>query len=186
MPTDNRGGGAMLFYATRDGQARRIAEHISHRLAERGIAATPQELMVSPVSAAVLGQGSAIILIAAVRYGRHSAGSRVFPRVLRIAAIAAAAGAGLGQSHCAQAGEDDRRRQYLSAQIHCPPSPDAGCGRGFRRPARLSALRLARSPNYPLHHAADQGPDRPRHLRGIHVMAGGRRLRRAHCRPAAV
>lgn len=73
MSTDDRRRAAMLYYATRDGQSRRIAEYISHRLAESGIAATPQDLAVAPVSATELEQASAIVLVAAVRYGHHLA-----------------------------------------------------------------------------------------------------------------
>jgi menaquinone-dependent protoporphyrinogen oxidase len=71
MSTDNRRRAAMLFYATRDGQSRRIAEHISRRLAEGGIDATPQDLAVTPVSGTELAQAPAIVLVAAVRYGHH-------------------------------------------------------------------------------------------------------------------
>ena len=71
MSTENRRRAAMLYYATRDGQSRRIAEYISRRLAESGIAATPQDLAVTPVSATELAQAPAIVLVGAVRYGRH-------------------------------------------------------------------------------------------------------------------
>jgi len=70
MSTDSRRV-ATLYYATRDGQSRRIAEHISRRLAERGIIATPQDLAVTPTSPAGLAQASVVVLVAAVRYGRH-------------------------------------------------------------------------------------------------------------------
>ena len=69
MSTDSRHRVATIYYATRDGQSRRIAEHVSRRLAERGIVATPQDLAVT--SAAGLTQASLVVLVAAVRYGRH-------------------------------------------------------------------------------------------------------------------
>ena len=69
MSTDSHHRVATLYYATRDGQSRRIAEHISRRLAESGIVATPQDLAVT--SAAGLAQASLVVLVAAVRYGRH-------------------------------------------------------------------------------------------------------------------
>ncbi len=71
MSTDSRRRAAKLYYATRDGQSRHIAEHISRRLAASGIVATPQNLAAAPVSAAELAQASVVVLVAAVRYGRH-------------------------------------------------------------------------------------------------------------------
>jgi menaquinone-dependent protoporphyrinogen oxidase len=64
-------GATQLFYATRDGQARRIAARIADRLAERGIRATPQDLAVVTPAPAELAKASLIVLVAAVRYGRH-------------------------------------------------------------------------------------------------------------------
>jgi menaquinone-dependent protoporphyrinogen oxidase len=64
-------GATQLFYATRDGQARRIAARIADRLAERGIPATPQDLAVVTPAPAELAKASLIVLVAAVRYGRH-------------------------------------------------------------------------------------------------------------------
>lgn len=61
----------MLYYATRDGQSRRIAEHISRRLAESGLVTMPQDLALTSVLAADLAQASIVVLVAAVRYGRH-------------------------------------------------------------------------------------------------------------------
>lgn len=78
MSTENRRRAAMLYYATRDGQSRRIAEYISRRLAESGIAATPHNLAVAPVSVTELAQASAIVLVAAVRYGHHLAEAERF------------------------------------------------------------------------------------------------------------
>ena len=59
-----------LYYATHDGHARRIAEHISRRLAEAGIAAAPQDAAVPP-NAADFAAAAAVVLVAAVRYGQH-------------------------------------------------------------------------------------------------------------------
>lgn len=60
-----------LFYASRDGQSRRIAERIAARLAERGIVAQPHDLGAgSPVSDA-LAQARLVVVVAAVRYGKH-------------------------------------------------------------------------------------------------------------------
>src|ERR1039458_9470743 len=71
MSTTNRRRGAALYYATRDGQSRRIAEHIFRRLAESETLTPPQDLAVTPPAAADLAAASVIVLVAAVRYGRH-------------------------------------------------------------------------------------------------------------------
>lgn len=62
----------MLFYfASRDGQSRRIADHISAKLAEAGIDAKPQDLAAAEPQAADLAQARLLLVIAAVRYGKH-------------------------------------------------------------------------------------------------------------------
>jgi menaquinone-dependent protoporphyrinogen oxidase len=66
-----------LYYATRDGQARRIAERIAARLAERGIDASPHDLATSPPPA-LAGDAAPIVVVAAVRYGRHLAAAARF------------------------------------------------------------------------------------------------------------
>jgi menaquinone-dependent protoporphyrinogen oxidase len=60
-----------LFYATRDGQARRIAERISRRLAEFAVAADLQNLAESEPEPLTLQGKTPVVLVAAVRYGRH-------------------------------------------------------------------------------------------------------------------
>jgi menaquinone-dependent protoporphyrinogen oxidase len=71
MPASNGSEPAALFYATHDGQARRIAEHISRRLADNGMPCLPQDLAVTQPAAADLAAVPAIVLVAAVRYGKH-------------------------------------------------------------------------------------------------------------------
>src|SRR5690348_4572822 len=61
----------LLYYATRDGQSRRIAERIADRLRERGIAASPENLATSVPAPAQLGAAPLLVLIAAIRYGKH-------------------------------------------------------------------------------------------------------------------
>jgi menaquinone-dependent protoporphyrinogen oxidase len=61
----------LLFYATRDGQARRIATHMAARLADRGIVATPHDLAATLPSAEQLASTPLVVVVAAVRYGRH-------------------------------------------------------------------------------------------------------------------
>jgi menaquinone-dependent protoporphyrinogen oxidase len=58
-----------LYYATRDGQSRRIAEHISRSMAAAGVFAAPQN--VANMRPADLAAAPVIVLVAAVRYGRH-------------------------------------------------------------------------------------------------------------------
>jgi menaquinone-dependent protoporphyrinogen oxidase len=60
-----------LFYATRDGQARLIADRISERLGEQGISAAPRDLSHSPASAELPDAARLAVVVAAVRYGRH-------------------------------------------------------------------------------------------------------------------
>jgi menaquinone-dependent protoporphyrinogen oxidase len=60
-----------LYYATRDGQSRRIATHVSQRLQDRGIDAPPRDLAGTPLQMADLAGSDAIVLIASVRYGHH-------------------------------------------------------------------------------------------------------------------
>ena len=71
MSTTNRRRGAALYYATRDGQSRRIAEHIFGRLAESETRSPPKDLALTPPAAADLAAASVIVLVAAVRYGKH-------------------------------------------------------------------------------------------------------------------
>jgi menaquinone-dependent protoporphyrinogen oxidase len=71
MPTINRPRGVALYYATRDGQSRRIAEHIFGRLAESETFASLQGLAMTPPAPADLAAASVIVLVAAVRYGKH-------------------------------------------------------------------------------------------------------------------
>ena len=60
-----------LFYATRDGQSRRIAERIAGRLIERGINALPHDLAAALPTRQKLSEARLVVVVAAVRYGRH-------------------------------------------------------------------------------------------------------------------
>ena len=71
MSNTSRSRSVALYYATHDGQARRIAEHIARCLAEVGIVAPPHELAATPPSVAEMAAASVVVLVAAVRYGRH-------------------------------------------------------------------------------------------------------------------
>jgi menaquinone-dependent protoporphyrinogen oxidase len=59
-----------LFYATRDGQSRRIAERIANRLAAHGIPVLPRDLAGGSVTPSSLAAARLVVVVAAVRYGR--------------------------------------------------------------------------------------------------------------------
>jgi menaquinone-dependent protoporphyrinogen oxidase len=61
----------LLFYATRDGQARLIATKIAATLGERNILAAPHDLAQSLPTADQLESAPLLALVASVRYGRH-------------------------------------------------------------------------------------------------------------------
>jgi menaquinone-dependent protoporphyrinogen oxidase len=67
----NRQSIAALYYATRDGQSRRIAQHISRRLAETEIHAPAHDLAMVQPAPSDLAAAAVVVLVAAVRYGRH-------------------------------------------------------------------------------------------------------------------
>jgi menaquinone-dependent protoporphyrinogen oxidase len=58
-----------LFYATRDGQARRIAERIASGLAGQGIMTAPHDLGGTLPTPSSLEAARLVVLVAAVRYG---------------------------------------------------------------------------------------------------------------------
>jgi menaquinone-dependent protoporphyrinogen oxidase len=60
-----------LYYATRDGQARRIATRIQARLMEQAVSARPVDLAGERLVSSDLSQLPLAVLVAAVRYGRH-------------------------------------------------------------------------------------------------------------------
>lgn len=66
----------LLYYASHDGQSRRIARRIAGRLAELDIAATPQDLAEVAPSAADLAQAPLVAAVLAIRYGKHLAQSQ--------------------------------------------------------------------------------------------------------------
>jgi len=61
----------LLCYATRDGQSRRIAAHLAGRLADSGIAAPPHDLAAAFPAPEELAAAPLVVVVAAVRYGRH-------------------------------------------------------------------------------------------------------------------
>lgn len=62
-----------IFYASRDGQSRKIATHVAGRLAARGITATPVDLATAQPSAADLARAPLVVAIMSIRYGKHLA-----------------------------------------------------------------------------------------------------------------
>ena len=71
MSTGDGGRAAALYYATRDGQSRRIAAHIFGFLNAGEMLAPPQNVAESLPEPADLAKASVVVLVAAVRYGRH-------------------------------------------------------------------------------------------------------------------
>ena len=67
----NLGRAMNIYYASRDGQSHRIATHIGARLADRGIDNQPRNLAAGLPAAEDLAGSPLVVLIAAVRYGRH-------------------------------------------------------------------------------------------------------------------
>lgn len=61
----------LLLYATRDGQARRIATRIASGLADEGIGISPHNLALGLPVMCELAAVPLVVLVAAVRYGRH-------------------------------------------------------------------------------------------------------------------
>ncbi len=59
-----------LFYATRDGQSRRISERIAERLSEQHIETLPKDLGVIQPSASILEKTDLVVMVAAIRYGK--------------------------------------------------------------------------------------------------------------------
>ncbi len=77
------GRNMQLYYATRDGQSRRIAERIAGRLAERGIPALPQGLAAALPVPQKLAEARLVTVVAAVRYGRHLPEAEQFLAIYR-------------------------------------------------------------------------------------------------------
>lgn len=59
-----------IFYATRDGQSRKVAERIAQRLSELDIDAFPKDLGVQPPQPASLESADLVTIVVAVRYGK--------------------------------------------------------------------------------------------------------------------
>ena len=72
-----------LFYATHDGQARRVAERIASRLAERGVPVSPQDLSTAFPTPEKLAEARLATIVSAVRYGRHLPDGRRFLSLYR-------------------------------------------------------------------------------------------------------
>src|SRR3974390_2057575 len=60
-----------IFYATRDGQSRRIAVRIVEQLHAHGTRAVAQDLAAMAPAPPELFGASLVVLVASVRYGRH-------------------------------------------------------------------------------------------------------------------
>jgi menaquinone-dependent protoporphyrinogen oxidase len=62
---------ALVFYATRDGHSRSVAIRIAERLAAGGMPSTAVDLTAPISPPAEFAAGPLVVLVAAVRYGRH-------------------------------------------------------------------------------------------------------------------
>ena len=60
-----------VYYATRDGQSQRIAEHICRRLTDAGTPSQARNLLPQPPAPGELARTPLIVLVGAVRYGKH-------------------------------------------------------------------------------------------------------------------
>jgi menaquinone-dependent protoporphyrinogen oxidase len=61
----------LLYYASRDGQARKIAHRIAGRLAHQGIEAEPSDLEATAPTSAEIAQAPLVAAVLAIRYGKH-------------------------------------------------------------------------------------------------------------------
>lgn len=59
------------FYASRDGQARKIADYISAKLTARGVVVAAENLAEASSAATAIAGQELIVVVAAVRYGAH-------------------------------------------------------------------------------------------------------------------
>jgi len=75
MSAADRHPNVALYFATRDGQSRRIADYMARRLVESGLVATVQDSALAQIASMDLAENlaaaSVVVLVAAVRYGRH-------------------------------------------------------------------------------------------------------------------
>lgn len=69
-----------VFYATSEGQTRRIAERIAARIRERGVDAEAIEIGSRDLTGADWEDTRAVVLGASLRYGRHQASAAAFVR----------------------------------------------------------------------------------------------------------
>jgi len=115
-----------VFYASRDGQSRRIALRICERLATQGVAAASHDLADAWPAAEDLANAAVIVVIAAVRYGRHLAEARRFLaqyRVLRPARPLALASVNLtARKPDKSTAETNPYLRKLVAQTGCRPA----------------------------------------------------------------
>jgi menaquinone-dependent protoporphyrinogen oxidase len=61
----------LVCYATHDGHSRSVAARIAERLSEAGFSTAARDLAAGMPSPAELAAASLVVLVAAVRYGRH-------------------------------------------------------------------------------------------------------------------
>ena len=78
-----RDGIVRVCFASRDGQAKRIAERIAERLQEDGIAADTLDLVPPPPVPQAVAGAALVVVVAAVRYGKHLKDAQAFLKAYR-------------------------------------------------------------------------------------------------------
>ncbi|MFW5678842.1 MAG: menaquinone-dependent protoporphyrinogen IX dehydrogenase [Pseudomonadota bacterium] len=82
MTTENRTA-VRLFVASHDGHSLRVAERLEQRLAGAGLAVTCRRLEGAPPPAEAVRGASLVVVVAAVRYGRHLPEAEAFLRAYK-------------------------------------------------------------------------------------------------------
>ncbi len=172
-----------LFYATRDGQSRRIAERIAERLAEQEIETLPKDLGVMQPPQATLESTDVVTLVAAIRYGKILPEARDFlaayqklkikPKLVFLVVNLTSRKPGK---------ETPEGSAYIRKAIKTVRTRP-GIREGHPRPARLPALHLAGPAAHPVHHVLNRRPDRSKNLHRVYPLGRRRRHRPQDRRP---
>ena len=170
-----------LYYASRDGQARKIATRIAERLAAHGIAATPTDLATTQPSPAELAKAALVVAVLAVRYGRHLPEAIEFVKTFALLDRPPPLALASVNLTARKPGKDTAEGSVYLRKLIARTQARAGARHRLRGKTRLPALRLFRQAHHPLHHADDRRPDRSIDRHRIHRLGQGRRLRRRDC-----
>ena len=176
-----------LFYATRDGQSRRIAERIAERLSEREIDTLPKDLACasSPLQSS-LEKTDLVVIVAAIRYGKILPEARDFlaayqkletkPKLVFLVVNLTSRKPGKetpeGSVYIRKA-----IKQYELAPVFARAIP----GR-----ARLQALYVARQAAHPVHHVYDGRADRSQDQHRVYAVGCRGRYRSKRSRNSMI